>query len=231
MSHASHSEKHFTSKEVIRDIILGMSDGLTVPFALAAGLSSAGSHMELIMVAGLAEIAAGSISMGLGGFLAAKNEAEHYASEEKREHEEIATVPEKEIEETVEIFKPYGLSERHLGQVIEQFRKNPDHWVEFMMRHELQLEKPNPGRARTSALTIAVAYLVGGAIPLSPYFFMHSPTAALIASVTVTISALLIFGYVKAKFIGANPFKGMVQTALIGGVAAAIAFLIAKFFA
>lgn len=230
MSHTLHTEKHFTSKEVIRDIILGMSDGLTVPFALAAGLSSAGGHMELIMIAGLAEIAAGSISMGLGGFLAAKSEAEHYASEEKREYEEIATVPEKEIEETVDIFKPYGLSQQHLSKVIEQFKQDPDHWVEFMMRHELGLEKPNPWRARTSAITIAAAYLVGGIIPLSPYFFMQSPTRALTASILVTMGALFVFGYVKAKYIGANPFRGMLQTALIGGTAAAAAFLIAKLF-
>lgn len=230
MSQHEHTENHFTSKEVIRDIIIGMSDGLTVPFALAAGLSSAGGHMELIIVAGLAEIAAGSISMGLGGFLAAKNEAEHYASEEKREHEEIAAVPEKEEEETVEIFKQYGLSKQHLAPVLAYFKEEPDKWVEFMMRYELQLEKPNPTRARTSALTIAGSYLVGGIIPLSPYFFMHSPLAALAISVFVTLGALAVFGYIKAKFVGTNPFKGMLQTTVIGGIAAGAAFLIAKFF-
>jgi VIT1/CCC1 family predicted Fe2+/Mn2+ transporter len=230
MSEHAHTEKHFTSSNTVRDIILGMSDGLTVPFALAAGLSSAGSGVHIIVVAGLAEMVAGAVSMGLGGYLAAKSELEHYDKELAREHHEIETLKEKEQHETIEIFKAYGLSAEHLAPVLHFFENNPNEWAAFMMRYELGLERPDESRARRSALTIGTAYVVGGIIPLSPYFFVHSAEVGLVSSVIVTILALLIFGYVKSKVVGTQPFHGMVRTALIGGTAAAAAFFLAKFF-
>ena len=223
-----HIEKHFTASDTVRDVIIGMSDGLTVPFALAAGLSGAVSNTSIIIIAGLAEITAGCISMGLGGYLAAQNDAEHYYSEQKKEYNEVETIPEKEKQEIVDIFKTYGLSAEQIAPVINNFENNPDKWVEFMMRNELNLDKPDKARARNSGLTIALSYLVAGMIPLSPYIFIKVPYIALIVSAVVTLLALTIFGYAKAKFIGNNPWHSAWRTVLIGGVAAGAAYLIAK---
>ena len=223
-----HIEKHFKASDTVRDIIIGMSDGLTVPFALAAGLSSAIISTNIIVVAGFAEIAAGCISMGLGGYLAAQSDAEHYYSELRKEHNEIKIIPEAEKEEIVEIFERYGLDKQQIDPVIKNFENNPDKWVEFMMRNELNLEKPNKARARNSGITIALAYLFSGFIPLSPYIFFQTPRVALIISTIVTLMALLVFGYTKAKIMGNSPWRSAWRTVLIGGVAATAAYLIAK---
>ena len=228
MPQTPHIERHFTASNIVRDIVIGMSDGLTVPFALAAGLSGAVASTGIIVTAGLAEIAAGSIAMGLGGYLAARSDAEHYASELARERAEVAAVPETEAEEVRQVFQGYGLTSKESGPIVEALRKRPAAWVDFMMRFELGLEKPDPKRALTSALTIAGANMGGGFIPLAPYMFSASAPAALPFSVAVTLSALLIFGFVKGRFTGARPHRSALQTALVGGLAAAAAFLIAK---
>jgi VIT1/CCC1 family predicted Fe2+/Mn2+ transporter len=228
MPQTPHIERHFTAGETVRDIVIGMSDGLTVPFALAAGLSGAVSSTTIIITAGLAEIAAGSIAMGLGGYLAARSDAEHYASERLREQLEIKEKTEAEKEEVVDVFTSYGLTKAESAPIVEALSKRPDAWIDFMMRFELGLEKPDPKRALTSALTIAASYIVGGLIPLSPYFFLSPASTALLVSVIATLLALLLFGYVKGRFTGAKPFRSALQTALIGGLAAAAAFLIAR---
>lgn len=223
-----HIEKHFTGSETIRDIVIGMSDGLTVPFALTAGLSGAVDASTIVITAGLAEIAAGSIAMGLGGFLAGKSDADHYNSELAREQSEIKTMPEAETAEVTQILQKYGLSVEESKGTLEGFHKHPDWWVEFMMRFELGLEKPEANRALTSGMTIGLAYIAGGLIPLSPYFFIHTTQTALLYSVGLTLIALLVFGTFKGRFTGAAPLRSGIQTLIIGGLAAAAAFLIAK---
>jgi VIT1/CCC1 family predicted Fe2+/Mn2+ transporter len=223
-----HIERHFTAGDTVRDIVIGMSDGLTVPFALAAGLSGAVTGTHIVVTAGLAEVAAGSIAMGLGGYLAARGDAEHYASERLREEEETVTKPEAEEEEVTNVFASYGLSTSQSAPIVAALRANPRAWVDFMMRFELGLEEPEPKRALTSALTIAGAYIVGGMIPLSPYMLIATAHSALLLSVAVTLTALIIFGYVKGRFTGAGPVKSAIQTAVIGGLAATAAFLIAR---
>jgi VIT1/CCC1 family predicted Fe2+/Mn2+ transporter len=228
MPQTPHIEKHFTAGETVRDIVIGMADGLTVPFALAAGLTGAIASSHIIITAGFAEIAAGSIAMGLGGFLAARSDAEHYASERKREEEEIVTVPDIEAEEVQEIFKTYGLNETESASVVAALRQRPQDWVDFMMRFELGLEKPVPGRAWKSALTIALSYIVGGIIPLSAYLIFADAHRALNVSCAVTLLALLVFGAIKGRFTGISMLRSGLQTALIGGLAAAAAFGIAR---
>jgi VIT1/CCC1 family predicted Fe2+/Mn2+ transporter len=223
-----HREHHFTAGETVRDIVIGMSDGLTVPFALAAGLTGAVDASGIIITAGLAEIAAGSIAMGLGGYLAAKSDADHYFSERSREEREIVELPDVEKNEVTEIFEKYGLSRKESRTVTEALASNPKHWVDFMMQFELGLEKPEPKRARISAFTIAASYVVGGFIPLSPYLFVSSARSALNISVIVTLTALLIFGFIKGRFTGAHPIRSGIQTMLIGGLAAGAAFLLAR---
>ncbi len=223
-----HTEKHFTAGDVVRDVVIGMSDGLTVPFALAAGLTGAISQSRLIVTAGFAEIAAGSIAMGLGGYLAARGDAEHYASERAREEAEIITIPDAEAQEVRDIFLTYGLTETECSTVVESLRQRPKDWVDFMMRFELGLEPPDPSRAWKSALTIALAYVIGGLIPLSAYLFLSDAHAALRLSVTVTLIALAVFGGIKGKFTGVPVLRSALQTSVIGGLAAAAAFLIAR---
>ncbi|EYU30147.1 hypothetical protein ABFS82_05G048200 [Erythranthe guttata] len=223
-----HKEKHFTAGEVVRDIIIGVSDGLTVPFALAAGLSGANASSAVILTAGVAEVAAGAISMGLGGYLAAKSEADHYMRELKREQEEIIAVPDTEAAEVAEILADYGILPHEYTPVVNALRKNPKAWLDFMMKFELGLEKPDPKRAFQSAFTIAIAYVVGGLVPLLPYMFIPTVTKAVLASVVLTLMALLIFGYAKGRFTGNRPFKSAFETALIGALASAAAFGMAK---
>ncbi len=228
MPQTPHIERHFTASDTVRDIVIGMSDGLTVPFALAAGLSGAVGTTGIIVTAGLAEIAAGSIAMGLGGYLAAKSDAEHYDSERIREQFEVKEKPHTEAEEVAQVFRSYGLTVEESKPVVEALRKQPEAWVDFMMRFELGLEKPDRKRAFVSASTIAGAYIVGGFIPLGPYFFLPKPDAALPVSVMITLAALAVFGYIKARFTGTAPFRSAIQTVLIGGLAATAAFLIAR---
>ena len=224
----SHIEKHFTATATVRDIVIGMSDGLTVPFALAAGLSGAVASSSIIVTAGLAEIAAGSIAMGLGGYLAAKTDIEHYASERMRELRETEHIPEREAEEEADIFRSYGLRDEQIAPVVAALQANPTQWVDFMMRFELGLEVPDPTRARISAWTIALSYMLGGLIPLLPYMVCDDLLTALWGSVAVTPVALFLFGYVKSGFTGISPWRGGGQTVLVGGLAAAAAFGIAR---
>jgi len=232
MHQAAHIEHHFTSSALVRDIVIGMADGLTVPFALAAGLSGTSVDTVLIVTAGLAEIAAGSIAMGLGGYLAAKSDAEHYASERQREESEIQTLPHVEREEVAEVFREYGLEAAQIEPILRAFEDNHPAWVDFMMRFELGLERPDPRRALQSAMTIAGAYIAGGLIPLAPYMVVArtQKAAALLLSIAVTLMALLVFGYIKGHFTGTRPVRSAMQTTLIGGIAAAAAFLIARVF-
>jgi VIT1/CCC1 family predicted Fe2+/Mn2+ transporter len=223
-----HIEKHFTASESVRDVVIGMSDGLTVPFALAAGLSGAVAASGIVVTAGLAEVAAGSIAMGLGGYLAARGDAEHYASERRREEEEVRVKADAEREEVAQVFRAYGLSEEEIAPVLRAFEAKPRAWVDFMMRFELGLEEPDPRRALASALTIAGAYVVGGLVPLAPYMLVHRVREALGPSVAVTLVALLVFGWVKGRFTGVPPLRSGLQTVLVGGLAAAAAFALAK---
>jgi VIT1/CCC1 family predicted Fe2+/Mn2+ transporter len=231
MPQTPHAEKHFTAGELVRDIVIGMSDGLTVPFALAAGLSGAVASTAIVVTAGLAEVSAGAIAMGLGGYLAARSDAEHYANERQREEEEIVTMPKAEEAEVAEVFRTYGLEDEHIGPVVAALKNKPAAWVDFMMRFELGLEKPEPTRARNSALTIALSYIAGGMVPLLPYMLTKSAHRALLVSIAVTLMALLVFGYVKGRFTGKTPIRSAVQTAVVGGLAATAAFLIAKLIA
>ena len=221
-----HHETHFQAGDVVRDIVIGMSDGLTVPFALAAGLSGAIKSLHIIVLAGLAEIAAGAIAMGLGGYLAARGDAEHYRSERLREEREVVERRRDEEEEIYEIFDAYGVERHEATPVLAALQRNPTAWVDFMMRFELGLEEPQAGRALRSAATIAASYIVGGLIPLLPYM-LGSPSSALPASVGITLLALLVFGAVKGRVTGSGALRSGFQTAVIGGLAAAAAFGIA----
>jgi vacuolar iron transporter family protein len=223
-----HEEAHLKSSEFITDIVIGMSDGLTVPFALAAGLSGAVSSNGIVITAGIAEIVAGCIAMGLGGYLAGKTEQEHYESELKREYEEVETVPEKEMQEIKDVFAEYGISEHGQNILAEELSKDKTKWVNFMMKFELGLEMPNTNRARNSALTIGVAYFIGGLLPLSAYFVTPNPQEGLIVSAIITTICLFVFGYFKSKVTGQPPLKGALKVMMIGLIAAAAAFGIAK---
>jgi VIT1/CCC1 family predicted Fe2+/Mn2+ transporter len=225
-----HIEEHLQSSEFIRDIVIGMSDGLTVPFALAAGLSGAVQHNSIVITAGIAEIVAGSIAMGLGGYLAGKTEQEHYDSELKREYEEIEEIPEEEKKEIRIVFAKYGLNLQTQNIIADELAKDKDQWVDFMMKYELGLEKPDVNRARNSAATIGISYIVGGLIPLSGYFFTETPYQGLIVSAILTVICLFLFGYFKSKVTGQPKIKGALKVTLIGITAAAAAFLVAKLF-
>lgn len=223
-----HVEKHMESSELLRDIVIGMSDGLTVPFALAAGLSGAVANSNIIMIAGIAEIAAGSIAMGLGGYLAGKTETDHYKSELKREYEEVERVPEIEKQEVKDFFKQIGLSDEIQTKASEEIACDKKLWVDFMMKYELGLEQPDPARATKSALNIGTSYIVGGIIPLSPYFFISNSSEALKISIVITLICLFVFGYFKSKLTGVSPLIGAIKITLIGAVAAGAAFGVAK---
>jgi VIT1/CCC1 family predicted Fe2+/Mn2+ transporter len=226
-----HVEKHFTAAAMVRDVVIGMSDGLTVPFALAAGLSGAVGSTAVVVTAGFAEMAAGAISMGLGGYLAGRTDVEHFEAERAREIEETQRLPDVERDEVATVFRSYGLPPTEVDSVVAAISADRDRWVDFMMRFELGLEEPERERARTSALTIALSYVAGGLIPLSPYLVAPDIHSALLASVGVTMAALFVFGYVKGGLTGLRPLRGAVQTVLIGGAAAAAAFAIARLIA
>jgi len=228
--HHDHIESHLKSSDLLRDVVIGMSDGLTVPFALAAGLSGAVDQSSIIVIAGIAEIAAGSIAMGLGGYLAGKTEQDHYSSEVKREYDEVENLRHKEIAETKEFFANIGLSPALQDQATEEIAQDKDRWVDFMMKYELGLDKPDPKRATKSALNIGLSYIAGGIIPLSPYFFIDDSVDALKISVIATLICLFIFGYFKSRMTGVNPLWGAIKVTMIGAVAAAAAFGVAKLF-
>lgn len=228
--HSPHEERHLKSSDLITDIVIGMSDGLTVPFALAAGLSGAVASTGIIIIAGIAEICAGSIAMGLGGYLAGKTEQDHYSAEVKREFYEVDNLRDREIAETKEFFANIGLSEELQEQATIEIAKDKKQWVDFMMKYELGLDKPDPKRATKSALNIGLSYVVGGLVPLSPYFFVDHPVTGLKISALVTLLCLFIFGFFKSKVTGVNAWGGALRVMLIGAVAAAAAFGVAKIF-
>lgn len=226
----AHIETHFESSEVVRDVVIGMADGLTVPFALAAGLSGVGASTHVVVIAGLAEIAAGSIAMGLGGYLASRGDSEHYASERRREEMEIVERTRDEEEEIYDIFEAYGVTREESDPVLQALKRNPKAWVDFMMRFELGLEEPEVHRARQSAATIAFSYVAGGLVPLVPYMLLHANLQALAASVVITLLALTVFGAVKGRFTGAGVWRSGLQTVSIGGLAAGAAYVLARLF-
>lgn len=228
--HHGHVESHLKSSDFLRDVVIGMSDGLTVPFALAAGLSGAVDSSNIIVIAGIAEIAAGSIAMGLGGYLAGKTEQDHYKSEVKREYDEVENLRHVEIAETKEFFANIGLSADLQEKATEEIAKDKDRWVDFMMKYELGLDKPDPARARKSALNIGLSYVAGGIIPLSPYIFIDNSREALNYSVVATLICLFVFGYFKSRITGVNAIWGAIRVTLIGAIAAAAAFGVAKLF-
>jgi vacuolar iron transporter family protein len=228
MPSAPHTEAHFAASETVRDVVIGMADGLTVPFALAAGLSGTGLNPGIVVIAGLAEIAAGSIAMGLGGYLAARTDRDHYLSEREREYRETVQVPEREIEEVADVFRGYGMSEPDLAPVVAAICSDQKRWVDFMMRFELGFEEPDPMRARNSAVTIAASYIAGGLVPLAPYMLAGDLLTGLKISVGVTLAALFAFGFVKGKLTGISPWRGGLQTVTIGGLASAAAFGLAR---
>ncbi len=227
VANSDHVEDHFESTELVRDVVIGMSDGLTVPFALAAGLSGAVGSSHIVVLAGLAEIAAGSIAMGLGGYLAARSDVEHYASERRREEKEIVERTRDEEEEIYQIFEEYGVTRTESDSVLLALKRNPKAWVDFMMRFELGLEKPASFRARQSAAVIAFSYIAGGFIPLIPYMLLQV-SSALRASVVITLIALFFFGAVKGRLTGGGTWKSALQTVLIGGLAAGAAYILAR---
>lgn len=223
-----HQEYHFTGSAVLRDVIIGVSDGLTVPFALAAGLSGALHNSVLVVTAGLAEIAAGAISMGLGGYLAARSDIEHYHHERGREVKEVKEIPEEERKEVRDVFREYGLTDQEIAPIISSLEKRPGDWVDFMMKFELGLEQPQPKRAWTSAATIGGSYALGGLLPLFPYMATEAPSTGFFWSCVVTSLALIIFGYVKGRLTGIRPFRTALQTLVVGAIAAGAAFAMAK---
>ena len=229
MPSTPHIEKHFQASETVRDVVIGMADGLTVPFALAAGLSgTVGIGPGIVVIAGLAEIAAGSIAMGLGGYLAARTDRDHYLSERAREYRETVEVPERETEEVADVFRGYGMAEADLAPVVRAISSDQKRWVDFMMRFELGFEEPDPKRARNSAVTIAASYIAGGLVPLTPYMLAGDLYTGLKISVGVTLVALFAFGYVKGRMTGISPWRGGLQTVTIGGLASAAAFGLAR---
>lgn len=230
MQITSHDEEHLESSDLLRDVVIGMSDGLTVPFALAAGLTGAVSNSSIIVIAGIAEIVAGSIAMGLGGYLAGKTEQDHYNSELKREYEEVDKVPEREKEEVKEFFEKIGLSEDLQTKATDEIAQDKKQWVEFMMKFELGLDAPDPKRATKSALNIGISYAIGGIIPLSPYFFISDSREALKFSAIATLICLFIFGYFKSKITGVPVLSGAFKVMLIGALAAGAAFGVALLF-
>jgi len=230
MHQQKHEEKHFTSSALVTDIVIGMSDGLTVPFALAAGLSGAVSSTAIVITAGFAEIVAGSIAMGLGGYLAGRTEVDHYQSELQREKYEVEAIPEMEKQEVRDVFAEMGLSKDTQNLIADEMAKDKEKWVEFMMKYELGLDKPDPRRATKSALNIGLSYVVGGLVPLSPYFFVAHPLDGLTYSAIITVICLFIFGFFKAKVTGQNPWIGALKVTVIGSIAAAAAFFIARLF-
>src|ERR1041385_8014019 len=224
-----HVETHFEASEIVRDVVIGMSDGLTVPFALAAGLTgTAAATSKLVVIAGLAEIAAGSIAMGLGGYLAARTDREHYESERQREIRETVELPQKERDEVADVFRGYGMTEQEITPVVNAIVSDQKRWVDFMMRFELGFEEPDPKRARNSAATIAASYIVGGLVPLSSYMMVGDLQTALKASIGVTLIALFFFGYFKGRLTGISPVLGGIRTVIIGGLAWAAAFGLAR---
>jgi VIT1/CCC1 family predicted Fe2+/Mn2+ transporter len=215
----------------VRDVVLGMSDGLTVPFALAAGVSGAVHRSLVVLVAGFAELAAGAISMGLGGYLAAQSDVDVYHRARRQEQREVVEVPEEEREEVRGILRAYGLEGPTLEDAVGALTSNAETWVEFMMREELGLERPEPGEHLRSGTTIGASYLAGGVVPLVPYFLPLPVGHALLLSAALTLLVLFAFGYARGRLLGVAPMRSAAQAALVGGIAAGVAFAIARLIA
>jgi vacuolar iron transporter family protein len=229
-THLQHEEKNRRSSAFLTDIVIGMSDGLTVPFALAAGLSGAVASHTIIVVAGIAAIAAGSIAMGLGGYLAGKTDMDHYHTELKSEYDEVEKIPGMEKEEVKTFFANIGLSQEMQDKASEEISKDKKQWVDLMMKYELVLDKPDPKRATKSALNIGLSYAVGGLVPLSPYFFTDMPLEALKMSAVLSLICLFVFGFFKSGITGVNRWWGAIRVTLTGALAAGGAFGVAKLF-
>jgi vacuolar iron transporter family protein len=228
MSKAKHGEVHFQGSAALRDIVIGMSDGLTVPFALAAGLSGASIANPVIITAGIAELVAGAVSMGLGGYLAGKADVEHYASELKRETQEIEEIPQEEKLEIKGILHKFGISPATQDQFVGELARNKNHWLQFMMEFELGLQKPLESQVKWGAVRIGAAYGIGGLVPLSAYFFTRSPHDGLILSAVLTVVALSIFGYVKSRLLDQPRTQGALRMIVVGAIAATISFFVAR---
>jgi vacuolar iron transporter family protein len=223
-----HGEHHSTGTQTIRDLVLGMADGLTVPFALAAGVTGAVASSGIVLTAGIAEIVAGAISMGLGGYLAARSEVEHYAKEYAREERETHEIPSEEKAEVAQILHGYGVREPILSRVVADIASDRGQWVEFMMRNELGLEKPDDRAASRSAVLVGGGYVLGGIFPLAPYAFVPVAHSALYWSIGFTTVALLAFGAVRARVLSTPVVTGAVQTWFIGALAAGVAYGLAR---
>ena len=223
-----HGERHSSSTQTIRDLVLGMADGLTVPFALAAGITGAVAASGLVVTAGMAEIVAGAISMGLGGYLAARTEVVHYAREYARELRETHEIPDEERAEVAQIMYNYGVREPVLTRVVNEIASDREQWVAFMMRNELGLERPDERAAPRSAVLVGGGYVLGGIFPLAPYVFVPDAHIALYWSIACTSLALLAFGAIRARVLATPVASGAAQTWFIGAVAAAAAYGLAR---
>ena len=228
MMQAADHEHHGAGTQTIRDLVLGMADGLTVPFALAAGVTGAVAASGIVLSAGIAEIVAGAISMGLGGYLAARSESAHYAKEYAREVRETEEIPNEEKAEVAQILFGYGVREPVLTRVVHDIASDREQWVQFMMRNELGLEKPDERAAPRSAALVGGGYVLGGIFPLAPYVFVANAHEGLWWSIVFTTIALLVFGAVRARVLATPVVLGALQTWVIGGIAAGAAYGLAR---
>ena len=223
-----HEETHVVQVEPVRDLVVGVAEGLTVPFALTAALAAGAAAPPVILGAGLAATAAGAVASGLGGYLAARREAEHYAAERRREEEETRLYPDRERWEVAAVLHRYGVRGAVLNQAVEAVASDRRKWVDFMMRFELDLAEPDPNRAARAAVATFAAQLAGGLIPLLPYLVFASPRPALLVSCGITALALLAFGWLKARATGLSPLRGALQSLALGTAAAFLAWLAAR---
>ncbi|EXK23682.1 hypothetical protein FOMG_19557 [Fusarium oxysporum f. sp. melonis 26406] len=227
---ASTPKQYAKYKDHLSNIIIGFSDGLTVPFALTAGLSATGS-IKLVIMGGLAELFAGAISMGLGAWLAADTDRQHYEKELTRKEQEVHQMPNAEEHEIHDIFAEYGISHEASTAVVQSLRANPDMYIKFMMHFKLRLEKPGSFKSWLSALFMGLSYFIGGLIPMVPYFCFKNVYHALFASIGISVVILLTFGYVKAHITGLDTKESAfsaVQTLVVGAFAAATSYGIVR---
>lgn len=225
---SNHGEKHFKGSAALRDIVIGMSDGLTVPFALAAGLSGASIVNSIIVTAGIAELVAGAIAMGLGGYLAGRSEVEHYESELRRESSEINLIPKAEKQEIRDILTRFGISPDTQAQFVAEIARSKENWLQFMMEFELGLQKPESTKVKWGALRIGLSYALGGLVPLSAYLLTSNPKQGLLVSTSLTILALGVFGYLKSQFLDQPKIKGALRMVVVGALAAGVSFFVAR---
>jgi len=223
-----HTEEHTHEGVSVRDVILGVSDGLTVPFALAAGLSGAVESNFIVFLAGVAEMLAGGIAMGLGGYLSEKSHAEIYRKELAREQYEVQRVPEQEKREVRDIWKSRGYDGEELEQLVEAIIKDRRRWVDFMMREELGMIEPAVGAALKTSLTIGVSYVAGALVPLFPFILPLTIPQALLMSSATTLTTLFLVGIFKARYTGGLWWRSGLETLLIGAAAAGAAYVLVR---